>query len=218
MYILNIETSTKNCSVAIAKFGEIVAVRELAEQDFSHAEKLHVFIDELIKKKGISYDDLTAVALSAGPGSYTGLRIGTATAKGFCFALNIPLIALGSLCVLARQISINDGVIIPLMDARRMEVYTGVFDQNYHKILETKALIIDANSFNNITQKAYFIGDGVEKCKTVLQRENFMFLDNVIYPSAKEMCAVSFEKFQRKEFENLAYFEPFYLKEFFTKK
>jgi len=218
MYILNIETSTKNCSVAIAKLGEIVMVRELAEQDFSHAEKLHVFIDELIRKTSISYDNLSAIALSTGPGSYTGLRIGTATAKGFCFALDIPLIAIESLSVLARQIHVNQSVIIPLMDARRMEVYTATFNENYNRISKTKALIIDKNSFNHITQKAYFIGDGVEKCKAVLERENFMFLNNVIYPSAKEMCAVSFEKLERKEFEDIAYLEPFYLKEFFMKK
>jgi len=218
MYILNIETSTKNCSVAIAKFGEIVAIRELAEQDFSHAEKLHVFIDELIKQIGISFGDLVAVALGTGPGSYTGLRIGTSTVKGFCFALDIPLITLESLYILARQIIVNQGVIIPLLDARRMEVYTATFDKNYNKISETKALIIDLSSFNDITQKAYFIGDGIEKCKAVLQRENFMFLNDVTYPSAKEMCTVSFEKFQRQEFENIAYFEPFYLKDFFTKK
>jgi len=218
MYILNIETSTKNCSVAITKFGEIVAVQELAEQDFSHAEKLHVFIDELIRKTGISYNDLVAIALSVGPGSYTGLRIGTSAAKGFCFALDIPLIAIESLYILAKQIAIDQGIIIPLLDARRMEVYTAIFDKNYNKISETKALIIDENSFDTITQKAYFIGDGVEKCKVVLQRENFVFLDEVVYLSSKEMCAISFEKFQQQKFENLAYFEPFYLKDFFTKK
>jgi len=218
MYILNIETSTKNCSVAIAKSGEMIICKEVAEQAFSHSEKLHIFIDEIIKNTKISYTNLSAVAISAGPGSYTGLRIGVAAAKGFCFALDIPLIALDSLCVLAKQLIISQGLIIPILDARRMEVYTAIFDENHHKISDTKAIIIDENSFDQISGKAYFIGDGVEKCKSALQRENFMFTGDILYPSAKDMCRLSFEKFQQKEFENLAYFEPFYLKEFFTKK
>jgi len=218
MYILNIETSTKNCSVAIAKSGEIIICKEIAEQDFCHSEKLHIFIDEIIKNTKISYADLSAVAIGSGPGSYTGLRIGSSTAKGFCFALDIPLITLDSLLILAKQLTINQGLIIPMLDARRMEVYTATFDENHHKISDTKAIIINENSFEQISEKAYFIGDGAEKCKSVLKKENFVFPDEIIYPSAKEMCGLSFEKFQRKEFENLAYFEPFYLKEFFTKK
>lgn len=218
MYILNIETSTKNCSVSLAKDGKTVILKEIAEQNFSHSEKLHLFIDEVIKKAGISYKDLSAMALSKGPGSYTGLRIGTSTAKGLCFALDIPLIALDSLEILAKQVNLNNGLIIPMIDARRMEVYTAIFDQNHNKISETKALVIDENSFSDISEKTCFIGDGAEKCMAVLQKENFVFLSEIIYPSAKEMAELSLEKFQQKEFEDIAYFEPFYLKEFFTGK
>lgn len=218
MYILNIETSTKNCSVTLAKEGNTVIIKEIAEQNFSHSEKLHLFIDEILKQARISYKDLSAIALSKGPGSYTGLRIGTSTAKGLCFALDIPLIALDSLQILARQVTHKDGLIIPMIDARRMEVYTATFDSNYNKISKTQALVIDENSFSQITQTAYFIGDGAEKCKPFLQRENLIFLDKIIYPSAQEMSLLSFEKFLAQEFEDIAYFEPFYLKEFFTGK
>lgn len=218
MYILNIETSTKNCSVALAKEGNTIFIKEIAEQNFSHSEKLHLFIDEVLKQAGISYKELSAIALSKGPGSYTGLRIGASTAKGLCFALDIPLIALDSLQILALQVTHKDGLIISMIDARRMEVYTATFDSNHNKISDTQALIIDENSFSQITQKTYFIGDGAEKCKPLLQRENLIFLDQIIYPSAQEMSLLSYEKFVAQEFENIAYFEPFYLKEFFTGK
>lgn len=218
MYILNIETSTKNCSVSLSKQGEIVVLKEVAEQNFSHSEKLHLFIDEIIRQAGISYKDLSAVALSQGPGSYTGLRIGTSSAKGLCYALNIPLIALDSLAILAHQVIFTDGLIIPMLDARRMEVYVAVFEANHHQKTSTQALVIDENSFGEITEKAYLIGDGAPKCKTVLERANFAFLDDILYPSAQEMAVLSYSKFQNKEFEDIAYFEPFYLKEFFTGK
>lgn len=218
MYILNIETSTKNCSVALAKEGNTIFIKEIAEQNFSHSEKLHLFIDEALKQAGISYKELSAIALSKGPGSYTGLRIGASTAKGLCFALDIPLIALDSLQILALQVTHQGGLIIPMIDARRMEVYTATFDSNHNKISDTQALIIDENSFSQITQKIYFIGDGAEKCKPFLQRENLIFLDQIIYPSAQEMSLLSYEKFVAQEFEDIAYFEPFYLKEFFTGK
>lgn len=218
MYILNIETSTKNCSVSLAKDGKIIALKEIAEQNFTHSEKLHLFIDEVIKKAGISYKDLSAMALSKGPGSYTGLRIGTSTAKGLCFALDIPLIALDSLEILAKQVNLDNGLIIPMIDARRMEVYTAIFDQNHNKISETKALVIDENSFSDISEKTCFIGDGAEKCKEVLTKENFIFLPEIIYPSANEISELSYQKFQQKAFEDIAYFEPFYVKEFFTGK
>src|SRR5690554_4655288 len=146
MYILNIETSTKNCSVALAKNGNTVIIKEIAEQNFSHSEKLHLFIDEVLKQAGIPYKELAAVALSKGPGSYTGLRIGASTAKGLCFALDIPLIALDSLTALARQVTSKDGLIVPMIDARRMEVYTAIFDENYNKKSEIQALIIDETS------------------------------------------------------------------------
>lgn len=218
MYILNIETSTKNCSVSLSKQGEIIILKEEAEQNFTHSEKLHLFIDEMLKEAAVSYKELSAVALSKGPGSYTGLRIGTSTAKGLCFALDIPLIAIDSLTILARQVQSKNGLIIPMIDARRMEVYTALFDKNHNRKSQIQALIIDENSFSDISERAYFIGDGAGKCKSVLTKENFIFPDDVLYPSSQEMGVLSFEKFQAQEFEDIAYFEPFYLKEFFTGK
>lgn len=218
MYILNIETSTKNCSVSIARDGKTLFLKEIAEQNFLHSEKLHLFIDQILKEAKISYKELSAVALSEGPGSYTGLRIGTSSAKGLCYALEIPLISIDTLLVLAKKINTKDAFIIPMIDARRMEVYTAIFDENHHKISPTEALVIDENSFNQISQKAYFIGDGASKCKEVLTNQNFVFIDEIVYPSANEMSLLSFGKFQNKQFEDVAYFEPFYLKEFFTGK
>lgn len=215
MYILNIETSTKNCSVSIAQNGKTIALKEVAEESFLHSEKLHVFIDNLLKENQITYKDLNAVALSGGPGSYTGLRIGTSTAKGLCFALDIPLIAVDTLLVLAKQVN-EDSLIIPMIDARRMEVYTAIFDATHNPATPVQALVIDENSFAEISEKAVLIGDGAAKCKEVLNRENFIFLDEIRYPSAREMSEISFDKFQKKEFEDIAYFEPFYLKEFYT--
>src|SRR5690606_3077507 len=138
----NIETSTKNCSVSLSKQEEIVVLKEVAEQNFSHSEKLHLFIDEIIKQAGIQYKDLSAVAISKGPGSYTGLRIGTSTAKGLCYALNIPLIAIDSLSILAHKVTYTDGLIIPMLDARRMEVYTAIFDNSCNKKSDIQALVI----------------------------------------------------------------------------
>jgi tRNA threonylcarbamoyladenosine biosynthesis protein TsaB len=215
MYILNIETSTKNCSVSISKNGKTIALKEVAEDSYTHSEKLHLFIDSLLKENQVAYKDLSAVALSSGPGSYTGLRIGTSTAKGLCFALDIPLISVDTLLVLAKQVN-QESLIIPMIDARRMEVYTATFDANHQRITPTQALVIEDNSFAEIFEKAIFIGDGAAKCKEILNRDNFIFLDEIRYPSAQEMSEISFDKFQKKEFEDIAYFEPFYLKEFFT--
>jgi len=132
--LLNIETATKNCSVSLARDGKTITCKEIAEQNFSHAEKLHVFVDELLEENNLNYKDLNAVAVSQGPGSYTGLRIGVSSAKGFCYALGIPMIAIDTLEVLARKITISEGVIIPMIDARRMEVYSAIFDVDYTKI------------------------------------------------------------------------------------
>lgn len=213
-YILNIETATKNCSVAIAKSGQIVVCKEMAEEGYSHAEKLHVFIEQVLNDAGIGFKDLAAVAVSQGPGSYTGLRIGVSAAKGLCFALDIPLIAVDTLATLAAQAKINDGVVIPVIDARRMEVYSAIFDSDNHKIREVAAEIITEDSFQNLSDTVYFVGDCLEKCKTVLKKDNFIFLDPVVYPSANEMAVLSFEKFKKEDTVDVAYFEPYYLKDF----
>ena len=217
-YILNIETATKNCSVSLAKNGETILCKEIAEQGYSHAERLHVFIDEILKETGISFQDLKAIAVSKGPGSYTGLRIGVSAAKGLCYALEIPLLSLDTLQVLAQKVSIENGLILPMIDARRMEVYSAVFDLNHTKIVEVKAEILTENSYQEVNEPLYFIGDCQEKCKTVLIKDNFHFIPEIVFPSANEMSALSYEKFIKNEFEDVAYFEPFYLKDFLIVK
>nr|WP_297308605.1 tRNA (adenosine(37)-N6)-threonylcarbamoyltransferase complex dimerization subunit type 1 TsaB [uncultured Flavobacterium sp.] len=220
IYILNIETATKQCSVSVSKNNELVALRELAEENFNHAEKLHVFIAEVVAEAKISLTDLSAVAVSKGPGSYTGLRIGVSTAKGLCYALNIPLIAIDTLQIIAKHIKISDGVIQPMIDARRMEVFTASFNNNYQMIGETKALILEENSFDDIQDVIHFIGDGAEKSETILKDERFVFHSELKYPSAKEMIQLSYDAFVNNKFEDVAYFEPYYLKDFMltTKK
>ena len=213
-YILNIETATKNCSVAIAKDGKTILCKEMAEEGYSHAEKLHVFINEILSEIEISFAALSAVAVSKGPGSYTGLRIGVSAAKGLCFALDIPLIAIDTLEVLASQVKVANGIIIPMIDARRMEVYSAIFDSKLNKIREVRAEIIEEDSFSTIDLPIYFVGDCASKCKTVLTKENFIFLEDKIYPSANEMSALSFEKFKNNDTVDVAYFEPYYLKDF----
>lgn len=214
MYILNIETSTRNCSVTLAKNGETIVCKEIAELGYSHAEKLHLFIEEIISEAKINFSDLNAIAVSKGPGSYTGLRIGVSAAKGLSFALDIPLISIDTLKSLAMQVSVENGLIIPMIDARRMEVYSAIFDNKFSKIRDVEAQILDENSFFEIDKAIYIIGDSSEKAKTILTNNNIIYLDEIQFPSAKQMSLLSFEKFQNNDFEDVAYFEPFYLKDF----
>lgn len=216
--ILNIETATKNCSVAIAKEGKTIAFREIAEQNFSHAEKLHVFIAELLSENQLQFSDLNAVAVSQGPGSYTGLRIGVSSAKGFCYALNIPMIAIDTLQLLAKQIQIEDGIIIPMIDARRMEVFSAFYDKNHQQIRTTQAEIIDETSYHEISDTIHLVGDGIEKFKNTLTDNKFIFHSDVVFPSAKQMIQLSFDKFIKNDFVDVAYFEPYYLKDFVLTK
>ena len=213
-YILNLETATKNCSVSISQDGKTILCKEMAEAGYSHAEKLHVFIEESLKESKLSFNDLSAIAVSQGPGSYTGLRIGVSAAKGLCFALNLPLISVDTLQVLASQLSITEGVIIPMIDARRMEVYSAIFTSKWDKIREVQAEILTENSFEGVSETIHFVGDCAEKAKTVLTNANFIFHEEIIYPSANEMGVLSYQKFQQNEFEDVAYFEPYYLKDF----
>lgn len=213
-YILNIETSTKNCSVALAKDGETIVCNEIAEEGYSHAERLHVFIETSLQEAGISYKDLTAIAVSQGPGSYTGLRIGVSAAKGLCYALGIPLIAVDTLQTLAAQANITSGLIIPMIDARRMEAYSAIFTADLKSIRATQAEIITETSFDTVEDTVYFVGDCADKCKSVLTKDNFVFLEEIKYPSAKEMSVLSFDKYKKSDFVDVAYFEPYYLKDF----
>lgn len=217
-YILNIETATKNCSVSLAKDGKTILTKEIAEQGYSHAEKLHVFMEEILSETGISARDLKAITVSKGPGSYTGLRIGVSSAKGLCYALGIPLISVSTLQVLAKQVVIENGFIVPMIDARRMEVYSAIFDKNHQNIKEVQAEVLTDNSYAEFDDPIYFIGDCQEKCHTVLTKPNFIFLPEIVFPSSKEMSQLSFEKFTNNDFEDVAYFEPFYLKDFLMSK
>jgi len=216
--ILNLETATKNCSVGIAQDGVTLALKEFAGEGYAHAEKLHVFIEDVLKEAKLNYSDLNAIAVSMGPGSYTGLRIGVSAAKGLCYALNIPLIAIDTLELLARKITVNDGVIIPMIDARRMEAYTAIFDTDYNNIRETKAEVIGDNFFDDVAGTIHLVGDGAAKYHEILPAGKFVYHENAVYPSAAEMAQLSFNKYKKSDTVDVAYFEPFYLKDFIAGK
>lgn len=215
-YILCIETATTNCSVAIGRDGKLVALKEDYSNNYSHAEKLHLFIDEILKENNLKPGDISAIAVSKGPGSYTGLRIGVSAAKGLCFALDIPLISVATLTSLAHQVEKEAGdYIIPLLDARRMEVYTAGFSSEKKQLFDTRAEILNPDSFEEFLNQGptNFIGNGVEKFKEICKHPNAKFIDNKL-PSALEMLMLAQEKFLKEDFEDVAYFEPYYLKDF----
>jgi tRNA threonylcarbamoyladenosine biosynthesis protein TsaB len=217
--ILNIETTTKNCSVSLAENGVLVALKEINEGSYSHAEHLHPFIDVILNEVGKEYSDITAVAVSKGPGSYTGLRIGVSAAKGFCYALEIPMISIDTLASLAHVVQTDNAIIIPMLDARRMEVYQAVFTADYKHLEQTKAQVVEENTYDTYLNKSkvYFVGDAVEKIQTIISHPNAVFVANE-FPSAKEMAPLSYEKFIIHDFEDVAYFEPYYLKDFIAVK
>ncbi len=216
--ILNIETSTPVCSASLARNGEIVGIQESFDEK-SHAALLSVFIDSLLTENKVKPEDIEAVSVSEGPGSYTGLRIGVSVAKGFCYAKNIPLIAVNTLQAMAimagRQINDRDVLLCPMIDARRMEVYSALFDSQGTEIRGTMAQIIDESTFTQelAKNKIMFFGNGSDKCKEKITHPNAIFL-NGIYPSAKYMAPLSQKAFNSKDFKDVAYFEPFYLKDF----
>lgn len=214
-YILNIETATTNCSVSISKEGKVLFLKEDNNLQYSHAESLHVFINEVMKQAKVLPSQLNAIAVSKGPGSYTGLRIGVSAVKGLCFALDKPLISVDTLQSLSHQVDVKDGVIVPMLDARRMEVYSAIFDADHHKIRNTEAQILGDASFNSYLElgKVYFIGNGTLKAKTIITHPNAHFIDDKL-PSAREMGSLSYEKYKKNNIEDIAYFEPYYLKEF----
>ena len=216
MKILHIETSSKNCSVAISDGENLLCLCEEVSDNYKQSESLHSFVEWALEGAEISLKDLNAISLGKGPGSYTGLRIGSASAKGFCYGLKLPLIAINSLDSMVEEF-LNQGfeLIIPLIDARRMEVYTAFFDGKSGKMIsETEAKILDENSFSELAdKKVLFIGDGAKKAQEILNLPNAEFKSE-IYPSAKGLIKKSVEKFNQKQFEDVAYFEPFYLKDF----
>ena len=213
-YILNIETATKNCSVSISNNGKIIVLKETATQGFAHAENLHVFISDVLQQANLGLNNLHAIAVSKGPGSYTGLRIGVSAAKGLSYALNIPLLAIDTLEILANQLKNVDGLIVPMLDARRMEVFMGVYDVNYDLVEEVQAEIITENSLSPYSEKLHLIGDGALKCNEFLNTSNFIYYPEILFPSANEMGEIANKKFETSQFEDVAYFEPYYLKDF----
>lgn len=221
--ILCIESSTRNCSVALFDGPNLLAEKSVAEDKFAHAEKLHAFAGETMHQARLGFSQLDAVAVGAGPGSYTGLRIGVAAAKGFCFPFRLPLISVSSLQNLAismKEAQPNASFYIPLIDARRMEAFAAVYDTNLHPVKETWAEIFDENSFADFLENGMVAlgGDGAQKIREVRSHSSLHILDEVQFPSAINMGAVAMEKFKASQFEDLAYYEPDYGKEFIAEK
>ncbi len=216
--ILQIETATQTCSVALAVNGETIAIKEETSTNI-HARSLTLFIQDVMKQASLTFHELDAVAVSKGPGSYTGLRIGVSTAKGICFAMDKPLIGINTLAMMANGFfNANPGytgLVCPMIDARRMEVYTALYHKNLEVESPVEAKIIDENSFKSILEqyKVTFIGDGALKCMAALQGPNSSFSD-AIYNSAAGISKLALAAYQQQKFEDVAYFEPYYLKDF----
>lgn len=219
--ILCIETSTAVCSVALVNDGNLVALRESLDGQ-NHAEKITVFIDELMKEANLSYHQLEAVAVSKGPGSYTGLRIGVSTAKGFCYAMEKPLIAIDTLAAMVhgfksdtQQLTDND-ILCPMIDARRMEVYSAFFNEKMERMSETQALVIDEKSFMEMKQNShlYLFGDGADKLASLFENDDNISVVEKFHCSAAYMATLADKALKEKDFVDTAYFEPFYLKDF----
>ena len=225
--ILCLETATPSCSVALVHNGEVLACEEDPKGQ-NHSEKITLFIDSVMKKADISYSQLDAVAVSMGPGSYTGLRIGVSTAKGICYAVSKPLMAIetlesmayGGKVVISSEVeksSMNGSILlVPAIDARRMEVYAAIFDENVNKIKDTEAVIIDENSFADLKKDhhLYLFGDGADKCAELFANDDKITVIKDFYCSARYMNTIAQQKFNNSEFVDVAYFEPFYLKDF----
>lgn len=216
MKILHIETSSKNCSVAISDGEKILCLCEEVSENYKQSESLHTYVEWALEGAKLTLKDIEAVSLGKGPGSYTGLRIGASSAKGFCYGLQIPLIATNSLETMIEPFLNKEyDFIIPVIDARRMEVYSAVFDGvSGEMISATEAKILDENSYQEYKdKKILFVGDGAKKAKEILQLENAEY-NETVYPSSKYLIKKAVEKYNRQEFEDVAYFEPFYLKDF----
>jgi tRNA threonylcarbamoyladenosine biosynthesis protein TsaB len=223
-FILNLETSTAVCSVSVTGDGKVLSFREQLDAK-SHAAQLAPFIDEVLKESGLKAQNLSAIAVSKGPGSYTGLRIGVSTAKGIAYALNVPLIAIDTLYSMASGFVENhpelknspDHYLCPMIDARRMEVYSAVYNSQLKEYRQIKAEVIHEDSFLPLlhVKTIHFFGDGALKCKDIIRSET-AFFHGGFHPSAKFMGKIAENRYTKGLFENLAYFEPFYLKDFVT--
>ena len=219
-FLLTIETTTKNCSVALFDNDNLIYLKEQNSHKYSHAEQITLFIEEVLRASKINLNELDGIILSSGPGSYTGLRIGTSTAKGLCYSLGIPLISVSTLKAMAFTM-LQDEVYkfyCPMIDARRMEVFASIYDQSNNEVREIRADIVDEYTYANFLEdKVLFFGDGALKCKSVINNTNAYFVDG-IFPSAKDMGILGFDKFKKKNFEDVASFEPYYLKDFLIGK
>ena len=223
--ILCLETSTAVCSVALVENGKVIALRESLDGQ-NHAEKITIFIDEVMKEANVSYRDLDAVATSMGPGSYTGLRIGVSTAKGLCYAIEKPLIAIDTLAAMAwgfrdaetqrRRDAESTDILCPMIDARRMEVYSAFFNEKLERISETNAIVIDENSFMEMKQNShlYLFGDGADKLASLFENDENITVVEKFHCSAAYMAELADKAFKNNDFVDTAYFEPFYLKNF----
>lgn len=230
--ILHIETSTRVCSVGVSVDGKLVALKEDNSQNYSHSSVLTPFIEDTLRQAAVDIKELSAVAISMGPGSYTGLRIGVSTAKGICYALDIPLIAVDTLLAMAhhgagllqqddhlKHLLHEHTLFCPMIDARRMEVYYNLFDPQLQPLGQTQARIIDQDTFSDLQDNKTLIlmGDGSQKCQQVIGRSNTHFMPWIL-PSVKGMAALAQKKYDQKDFVDVAYFEPFYLKDFVAGK
>ena len=224
--ILNIDTSTTVCSVALSAEGECLSIRK-DESGNNHSRVIGVFTQQLLQEAESKGWKVAAVALSQGPGSYTGLRIGTSFAKGLCYGMDIPLIAIPTLKIMAWAVAQrlkaegvhSDALLCPMIDARRMEVYSAVYDMELNEAEAVSAKIIDQESFSDLlaNRKIYFFGNGSNKCKDAITSHNATFIDGV-NPLATDMAVMAHEAYNKKEFADVAYFEPFYLKDFIATK
>jgi len=213
--ILSIESSTTRASAAVSFAGKLIWNKENTES-FSHSAVLGIYVSEAVRFIETNHLRLDAVAVSEGPGSYTGLRIGISLAKGLCFGMNIPLIAIPTLKIMATRFVPSSSYLCPMIDARRMEVYSALYDGNLNEIEPVRAIIVDEDLYRDILfqNNIIFFGTGAEKCKAVIQSSRAVFADSVVYPVASDMLEETEEAYKRKAFVDIAYFEPFYLKEF----
>ncbi len=216
--ILSLETSTTVCSASIARDGNVIA-EKVSYEGKSHATLLTVFVQQLLEENNIKASELDAVAVSQGPGSYTGLRIGVSTAKGLCYALGAKLLAIDTLKAMAimarKNVNVAPDLYCSMIDARRMEVYTAMYDANLDKVDETRALVVDSQSFAELlkTKRIAFYGDGAGKCRQVIDSDNAVFVDDVC-PLASNMAQLAEDAYANADFKDVAYFDPFYLKDF----
>ncbi|NDW09130.1 tRNA (adenosine(37)-N6)-threonylcarbamoyltransferase complex dimerization subunit type 1 TsaB [Dysgonomonas sp. 520] len=220
-HILYIDTATEVCSVAISNNEEIIFDR-LETKGPSHASLLGVFVDDAVKFLRKENKKPDAVAVSCGPGSYTGLRIGVSEAKGLCYGMDIPLIALNTPHIMAAGVAKSgmldeNTLLCPMIDARRMEVYAAIYNQKLEIVRDIQADIVDSDTYREYLKdnKIAFFGNGSAKCKEEIDNDNAIFLDN-IYPKATDMISLAMDAYTNQRFEDVAYFEPFYLKEFVT--